>query len=42
MRGQQDSLTFSVQLTENIPQGKATLRVKAGRGLIEKEDRRVM
>jgi hypothetical protein len=42
MCGQQDSLSFGVQLTEDIPQGKATLWVKAGRRLIEKEDRWVM
>jgi hypothetical protein len=31
-----------MQLAEDIPQGKATLWVKAGRRLIEKEDRRAM
>jgi len=42
MRGQQDSLPFGVQLTEDIPQGKATLWVKAGRGLVEKQNRWAM
>ena len=40
--GQQDSLALGVQLTEDLPQGDAALGVKAGRGLVEEQDRRTV
>ena len=40
VRGEQDRLALVVQLAEDLPQGDAALRVEAGGGLVEEQDRR--
>ena len=39
VRGEEDGLAVGVQLAEDLPQRDAALRVEAGGGLVEEEDR---
>ena len=40
VRREEDRLPVDVELAEDLPQGDAALRVEAGGGLVEEQDRR--